>query len=102
MVRAGLVAEQPLPGRSQPIRVLHLFSGPSGRVDGVAAAIRASGGTCEDVDTVNTHLSNMDIADDSIWARYRARLRAGEFDVVAAGPPCGSFSPVRKIRPGPP
>ena len=102
MVRAGVVAEPPSPQWHQPIRVLHLFAGPADRRDGVAANIRNGGGTCEDVDTVNTYLPDMDIADDSIWARYKARLRDGEFDVVAAGPPCGSFSPVRRIRPGPP
>jgi hypothetical protein len=79
-----------------------MFSGPSPRKDGLAAYLVAAGIGATDMDLVNGHLQDQDIADDSVWERTRQRLRQGEFDFVFAGPPCRTFSEARAQRPGPP
>jgi len=85
-------------------QVLHLFSGPSPRKDGLASYLRAC---CPpivttDVDIVNEHLDDQDLVDDAVWTRIRQRLVNGDFAFVFAGPPCRTFSDARLHRPGPP
>ena len=84
--------------------VLHLFSGPSPRKDGLAAYLHA----CKppiltiDVDVINGHLEDQDLVDDAVWTRIKQRLVSGDFAFVFAGPPCRTFSDARLCRPGPP
>ena len=85
-------------------QILHLFSGPSPRKDGLASYLRACCppiGTT-DVDIVNEHLDDQDLVDDAVWTRIRQRLVNGDFAFVFAGPPCRTFSDARLHRPGPP
>jgi len=85
-------------------RVLHLFSGPSPRADGLAhylQACRPSIHTVE-VDIINSHLEDQDLVDDAVWTRIKQRLVSGDFSFVFAGPPCRTFSDARLSRPGPP
>lgn len=83
-------------------KVLHLFSGPSGRRDGLAAYLKAIGIDTVECDIINKHLSNQDILDDAIWGRIRDDLVDGVYDFVFAGPPCRTFSESRSAGPGPP
>ena len=83
-------------------RALHLFSGPADRVDGIAAYLGAVGVKMECVDLVNVGTADMDISDDSVWNRLRAKLIGGIFSFLFAGPPCRTFSSARHVRPGPP
>ena len=54
------------------------------------------------IDTVNVHAKDMDISDDSVWNRIRAKISSGTFQFIFAGPPCRTFSMARQVRPGPP
>jgi len=83
-------------------QVLHLFSGPSPRTDGLASYLRAVDIGTTDVDVVNVHLEDQDLVDDAVWTRLRQRLLNGDFSFVFAGPPCRTFSDARLQRPGPP
>jgi hypothetical protein len=87
---------------SRKFQVLHLFSGPGGRSDGIAAYLRAVGVEVTDCDIVNIDTEDQDIADDAVWGRIKDRLQSGVFDFVFAGPPCRSFSASRNFGPGPP
>ena len=86
-------------GRGRP-RFLHLFSGPAGRSDGLAAALKRLGCECEDWDIVNG--SVYDLADDATFRQLRARVQRGEFDGGLLGPPCHTFSNARKENDGGP
>ena len=54
------------------------------------------------VDTVNQDTKDMDITDDAVWSRLKAKIQAGNFHFIFAGPPCRTFSVARQVRPGPP
>lgn len=82
--------------------MLHLFSGPAARKDGLSAYLRAIGIQITDCDIVNCDLSDQDILDDSTWLRIRSRARDNYFDFTFAGPPCRTFSAARGSGPGPP
>jgi len=90
------------PPRKKCHHLLHLFSGPSPRKDGLASYLRAVDIGTTDVDIVNEHLEDQDLIDDAVWTRIRHRLANGEFSFVFAGPPCRTFSDARLQRPGPP
>jgi len=84
--------------------VLHLFSGPSPREDGLASYLQACKPSIRtvEVDVVNLHLEDQDVVDDAVWTRISQRLARGDFHFVFAGPPCRTFSDARLHRPGPP
>jgi hypothetical protein len=88
--------------RTSRFRVLHLFSGPCGRPDGLAAYLQAVGIEVTDCDIINLDSDDQDIADDAVWGRIKARMQSGDVDFVFAGPPCRSFSASRGSGPGPP
>ena len=79
---------------------LRLFSGPSGRKDGLAAALRQLGSNCEDWDIVNGDLCVL--ADDATYRKLRRRIVNGVFDGGLLGPPCHTFSNARKEDDGGP
>ena len=54
------------------------------------------------VDWINKGTDDMDISDDAVWNRLKARILAGAFHFIFAGPPCRTFSLARQVRPGPP
>ena len=86
------------------LRVLHLFSGPSPRADGLAHYLQACKPSIHtvEVDIINGHLEDQDLVDDAVWTRIKQRLVSGDFSFVFAGPPCRTFSDARLSRPGPP
>ena len=84
---------------SRPRGVLHLFSGPKGRPDGLAAKLGEAGFECLEVDSGGIKGHADDIAVD---AHYHILLRdaeAGLFHAVVAGIPCSTYS-VARFRPG--
>ena len=82
--------------------VLYLFSGPSGRKDGLAAYLIAVKLACTERDVFNTHLEDQDILDDSVWLRIKNRLLTGICIFMFASPPCRSFSAARGGGQSPP
>ena len=76
-------------------RILHLFSGPAGRVDGLLSFARAEGADGEDWDIENGEC--YDLLDDIIYGDLLARIKAGYFDAGMLGPPCGTFSNARRL-----
>ena len=84
----------------QPRRVLHLFSGPGERPDGIAALLRLEGWECDDVDKVNSG-PHQDIADAIGWAVWLRYIRGGHYSLVLLGTPCETFSHARGYGPGP-
>ena len=82
-------------------KVLHLFSGPSSRPDGLKALLRAKGWECVDFDSRANGIPEEDLTRDDVWDKLMARVRAREFDYIVAGPPCDTFSHARERKPGP-
>ena len=80
-------------------RVLHLFSGPSSRSDGLAAELFKRGWNTCDVDIVATPAC--DVLDDAVWSAIMQDIRAGLYELVFAGTPCGTFSSLRGQGDGP-
>ena len=78
---------------------LHLFSGAYDRADGLAASLRGMGWTCIDLD--NKYCKEDDLANDEIWERIFTAVTRGLIAFVWMGPPCTSFSPARRHKPGP-
>ena len=96
-------ASKPGPARGRKkLLVLHLFSGPAGREDGLAAYLKAVGIDTEERDLVNVHLTEQDLLDDAVWERLKLRISNGEFAFKFSGPPCRTFSASRQHQPGPP
>ena len=100
----GATSSEWLPGT--PKRLLHLFSGPGERMDGLRQMMRDLYGleTVEYdvlIDPERADLLRQDVFDDLV-----ARIRAGEFFAAVIGTPCGTFSVARIPRPdsvpGPP
>ena len=88
----------PSPQNASNLRVLHLFAGPPGREDGLAAELQKLGISCYDVDV----LSGTDLLDAVVWNRIMHDVKAGKYDFVFAGPPCNTFSRARNNPGGPP
>ena len=71
-------------------RLLHLFSGPSGRADGLAVYLAGLGWDCEEWDNLNGAL--FDLTDNENWERLLSRVRAGMYDAGLIRPPSSTFS----------
>ena len=82
-------------------RVLHLFSGPSGRVDNLANYLRTKGWEVDDYDHICNSNPDQDICADHIWDEVRRKLKSGFYTFVIAGTPCETFSHSRHVPPGP-
>ena len=74
--------------------ILHLFSGPMDRPDGLAAKLREMGWSCTEMDVVNGEAN--DLTNDQVWQELKVKLRKGAFDGLIAGPPCGTFTNARQ------
>ena len=72
-------------GGRKKLLVLHLFSGPSGREDGLAAYLKAVGIDTEERDIVNIHVTEQDLLDDAVWERLTVRIKNGEFSFKFSG-----------------
>ena len=96
-------------GSSQPHppTLLHLFSGPTLRTDGVRAQLAQMGWDCSDFDIVNVGVfpdeveGEHDLSRDARWTQIIADLKAGEYAGVLAGTPCETASRARTGPPGP-
>jgi len=87
-------------------RMLHLFSGPTTRQEGISNILRKIGWECLDVDVVNVALGlpkeQQDLSSDHLWASLTSEVSNGAFDFVWMGTPCTTFSRARQGPPGPP
>ena len=83
------------------IRVLHLFSGPADRPDGLSAYLRSVGIDTKDCDIINEHLEEQDLVDDAVWQRIMVEVRRGDYDFIFLGPPCRTYSLSRQNGTGP-
>ena len=81
-------------------RVLHLYSGPADRKDGLAAYLKHMGWDCDDVDYCNPG-PDQDVACDETCEKWLAKLHAGRYAFVYSGMPCGSASHARYHQLGP-
>ena len=67
----------------------HVFSGPSGRTDGVRAFGALRGLNIEDLDLLGGH----DLSHPSVCGELLSRAWRAELGAVLIGPPCSSYSP---------
>ena len=74
--------------------ILHLFSGPQDRPDGLAAELRKLGWKCIEMDVVNG--AEQDLTNEQVWQGIEQRIDGGEFLGLISGPPCGTFTNARK------
>jgi hypothetical protein len=74
-----------------PRRILILFSGPAGRVDGLAAHLRRLGFEVVEIDTKVGGAAH-DCSKRRVAEWLLACIAAGMFCAVFAAPPCSSFS----------
>lgn len=84
---------KPLP---EPIRVLHMFSGPPNRGGGFAAHIKSMGAQCDELDIFAG--DDCDLLDEEIWAAIKTKLVAGYYDAKMCGPSCSTFLECRLGR----
>ena len=86
--------------------VLHLFSGPMLRPDGMAALLRELSWDCSDYDIVNGSVEgekeeDHDLSRGSLWDGIHNDMRKGEFKAIMFGTPCETASKARTGPPGP-
>jgi hypothetical protein len=81
------------------INLLHLFSGPAARKDGMTAILRKIGCSGVDVDITNAESGSpweqCDLASDQLWLDLVTRVSNKEFTFVWMGTPCTTFSVAR-------
>ena len=82
------------PAEPRKKKLLHVFSGPADRKDGLLGYARLLGADGEDWDIVSGDEYNL--VDDLTYGNLLKRIEAGEFDAGMLGPPCGSFSNARR------
>ena len=92
-------------GDGGPPAVVHVFSGPDNRVDGLAAYLSKLGVPCVDLDIVNYRQgeikSSHDLSSDSLWETLRSELEGGRILALWFGTPCSTFSKARGHGAGP-
>ena len=92
-------------GDGGPPVVVHVYSGPDDRVDGLAAYLSKLGVPCVDLDNVNYRQgevkSSHDLSSDSLWETLRSELEGGRILALWFGTPCSTFSKARGHGPGP-
>ena len=85
--------------------MVHVFSGPDDRKDGLAAFLSDLGVPCVDLDIVNYRQgevkSQHDLSSDSLWELLHTELGAGRITALWFGTPCSTFSKARGHGPGP-
>ena len=85
--------------------MVHVFSGPDDRVDGLAVYLSKLGVPCVDLDIVNYRQgevkSSHDLSSDSLWETLRAELEGGRILALWFGIPCSTFSKARGRGAGP-
>ena len=77
-------------------RILHLFSGPPRRDDGLAAYARKKGIATDEIDTL-VHKRRGNLLCDEVFNSIMRRIRDGEYIAAVIGTPCTTFS-VNRIR----
>ena len=104
-VASGPTATPRRLGDGGPPAVVHVFSGPDDRVDGLAAYLSKLGVPCVDLDIVNFRQgevkSSHDLSSDSLWETLRSELEGGRILALWFGTPCSTFSKARGHGPGP-
>ena len=74
-----------------------MFSGPTDREDGMAAALKTYGHEVHQVELTE----GTDLLDDHTYQKITEKAIAGEWSYVWAAPPCSTFSRLRN-HPGVP
>ena len=84
----------------QPRRLLHVFAGPGGRIDGLRQMMLELYKI--DIVEVDTLIDSIewDLTRDDVFDSLMARIAAGEFFAGIIGTPCGTFSVARIRVPG--
>ena len=92
-------------GDGGPPAVVHVFSGPDNRVDGLAAYLSKLGVPCVDLDIVKFRQgeikSSHDLSSDSLWETLRSELEGARVLALWFGIPCSTFSKARGHGSGP-
>ena len=91
---------------AQPV-VLHLFSGPADRPDGLAHHLSQYGIKVVEVDKdssvrLGIPTSECDLAGDALWQMLLADLAAGKYAGLFLGTPCDTFSAAKSVTDGGP
>ena len=97
---ATQAAVEPRTHHPKPHAALVLFAGPSSNPHNIQHLLRARGIRVDSYDI--TEGDHQNIADDAVWDPIMARLKAGDYAVLLASPPCSSFSRLRGTPGGPP
>ena len=79
-------------------KALILFSGRARAGDLHQSLVTLGWRVCS-IDTVAPRPT--DIIDESVWSQVEADLEEGFYDALWVATPCGTFSPLREIPPGP-
>ena len=105
--RADVQTSGPTPPEPQRLpTLLHLFSGPTLRPDGVRAKLADIGWDCSDHDIVMAKelgepTAVHDLSCDAVWEQIHSDMRKGEYEAVLMGTPCETASRARTGPPGP-
>jgi hypothetical protein len=84
------------------LRAIYLFAGAvDDSKSDLVAALEAEGFEVTAIDILRPG-PDMDLLDDSVWEIWKGKLLAGYFDLAIVSPPCGTYSPARRLQPGPP
>ena len=85
--------------------MVHVFSGPDDRADGLAAYLFKLGVPCVDLDIVNFRQgevkSSHDLSSDALWETLHKELADGRILALWFGTPCSTFSKARGHGAGP-
>ena len=85
----------------QPRKVLHIFSGAAGRIDGFAAMmLDLYDVTVVEYDTLIS--AQHDLTNADVLRELLSRIQSGEFYSAIIGTPCSTFSVARIRKPGEP
>jgi hypothetical protein len=89
-----------------PRAALLLFAGPENKPHTLEDKLVALGFRVDAVDILREgrggEAPGVDLLDDTVFHFYLVRIRKGFYFLVAAAPPCGTFSSARENQPGPP
>ena len=92
------------PAASSWPRALHLFSGPKGRPDGLAAHLSRLGFSVVEVDSRGVADDPDDLLNDDVYSRILADAVDGTYQATVIGIPCSTYSVARfrSMHDGPP
>lgn len=81
--------------------VLHLFSGPFSRKDGLQAHLQQHNITCINIDKQYGG-DEHDLLSEQVYERLQHMIKQGKIRALVAAPPCSTYSVARFLPGGPP